>query len=62
MINNVESSRNKEFFKLNQLKQYGRRLNLEFEGVPQCEDENVTDIVMKLTKSMTLILRLVTSQ
>jgi len=58
----VEIFRNNELFKIGQLEQYGRRLNVEFKGVPKYEDENVTDIVIKLTKKLEVDVRMVTSQ
>jgi len=51
-ITDMESSRSNKFFKIDQLEQFGRRLNLEFEGIPQVKNENVTDIVVKLTKQL----------
>jgi len=44
VITDMESSRSNKFFKIDQLEQYGCRLNLEFEGIPQVKNENVTDI------------------
>ena len=41
-----------EASKRDQLEQYGRRQNLEFHGVPEKEDENPTDVVIKLCKSI----------
>jgi len=48
----VLNLKSNEFFKIDQLKQYGRRLNLEFEEVPQYINENVTNIVVQLTKKL----------
>jgi len=49
-LTDTESSRSKKFFLIDQLEQYGRRLNLKFESILQVKNENVTDIVVKLTK------------
>ena len=38
--------------KMDDLEQYNRRLNLQFEGVPQKKDENVKKIVLDLVKKL----------
>jgi len=53
-----EDTKNNEFFQMDQLEQYGRRLNLEFEVVPQYSNENVTDIVVQLTKKLNFAVRI----
>ena len=39
-----------EASKLDGIDQYSRRQNLEFEGVPVSENENVVDVVVKIGK------------
>ena len=41
-----------ESSKLDNLEMYGRRQNLEFEGIPFLKNENVNQIIMDLTKSI----------
>jgi len=53
-ISKFVETKNNEFFKIDQLEQYGRRLNLELEEVPQYSNENVTDIVVQLTKKLNI--------
>jgi len=48
----MEKTKNNEFFKIDQLEQFCRRLNLEFEGIPQQNNENVTDIVIEISKKL----------
>ena len=43
-----------EFHKIDDLEQYGRRLNLEFEGIPEQKEKNVTSFVLNITKKLTI--------
>ena len=42
----------REELKLDELDQYNRRQNLEFNGVPSCNNEDVNQIAMDLTESL----------
>ena len=44
--------KSEEFFKIGQLEQYGRRLNLKFDGIPHQANDNVTDIVIEVSKKL----------
>jgi len=46
----LEKKSNQEALKLDAVDQYSRRQNLEFQGVPVKEDEDVIDIVVKVSK------------
>ena len=46
--------KSEEFFKIGQLEQYGRRLNLKFDGIPHQANDNVTDIVIEVSKNYML--------
>jgi len=48
----MEKTKNNKFFKIDQLEQYGKWLNLEFGGIPQQNNENVTDIVIEISKKL----------
>jgi len=50
--NEMSKQSTKEAFKIDQLDQYGRRENLEFEGVPLSKDEDVGEIVVKLATQL----------
>ena len=42
---------NEKIAKLDDLDQYGRRENLEFEDIPYEENKNTTDVVIKLVET-----------
>ena len=44
--------KNNEELKVNELEQYDRRQNLIFEGVPQFQNENVTEIILSLASKL----------
>ena len=46
----IEKKVETEAIKLDGIDQYSRRQNLEFHGVPQTNNENVVDIVVKIGK------------
>ena len=56
-LTDLEKVKKEEFFKIDQLEQYGRRLNLEFDGVPNQENENVTDNVIEISKNLDVEVR-----
>ena len=56
-LTDLEKVKKEEFFKIDQLEQYGRRLNLEFDGVPNQKNENVTDIVIEISKKLDVEVR-----
>ena len=45
-----------QFEHLDNLKQYGRKENLKFEGVPLVQNEDATEIVIKLAEKLTVSL------
>ena len=45
-----------QFKHLDNLEQYGRRENLEFEGVPQVQNEDTTEVVIKIAEKPNIIL------
>jgi len=51
-IEALEKANHDEYLKIDKLEQYGQRLNLEFEGVPEKINENVTEIVVDLAKRL----------
>ena len=50
--NNLKKQRNNEELKADELEQYDRRQNLIFEGVPQFQNENVTEITLSLASKL----------
>ena len=46
----LEKQSESEAMKLDQIEQYGRRQNLEFHGIPETESEDVTNIVVDISK------------
>ena len=44
--NDLKKQRNNEELNVDELEQYDRRQNLIFEGVPQFQNENVTEIIL----------------
>ena len=51
-LDEIETNKQDEFHKIDDLEQYGRRLNLEFEGIPEQKEENVTNIVLDIAKKL----------
>ena len=51
-LDEIETNKQDDFHKIDDLEQYGRRLNLEFEGIPEQKEENVTDIVLDIAKKL----------
>ena len=43
--------------KMDKLEQYDRRQNLEFQGVPQTEKEDVTQIILDLSEKLEVSLK-----
>ena len=50
--NDLKKQRNNEELKVDELEQYDRRQNLIFEGVPQFQNENVTEIILSLASKL----------
>ena len=50
--NDLKKQRNNEELKVHELEQYDRRQNLIFEGVPQFQNENVTEIILSLASKL----------
>ena len=50
--NDLKKQRNNEELKVDELEQYNRRQNLIFEGVPQFQNENVTEIILSLASKL----------
>ena len=50
--NDLKKQRNNEELKVDELEQYDRRQNLIFEGVPQFQNENVTEIIWSLANKL----------
>ena len=46
----MKNVKKEEFFEIDLLEQYNRILNLEFDGVSNLVNENVTDIVTEISK------------
>ena len=51
-LDEIETNQQDEFHKIDDPEQYGRRLNLEFEGIPEQKEENVTKIVLDIAKKL----------
>ena len=52
ILDEIETNKQDEFHKIVDLEQYGPRLNLEFEGIPEQKEENVTNIVIDIAKNL----------
>ena len=50
----TETNKQYEFHKIDGLEQHGRRLNLEFEGIPEQKEESVTSIVLAIATKLNL--------
>ena len=50
--NDLKKQRNNEELKVDELEQYDRRQNLIFEGVPQFQNENVTEIMLTVASKL----------
>ena len=50
--NDLKKQRNNKELKVDEHEQYDRRQNLMFEGAPQFQNENVTEIVLSLTSKL----------
>jgi len=50
--NDLQKKNKKDYNNIDKLKQYDRRQNLEFHGVPRLENENVTQIVLDLVRKL----------
>ena len=53
----MKKVKKEEFFEIDLLEQYNRILNLEFDGVSNLVNENVTDIVIEISKKRMLRLK-----
>ena len=51
-LDEIETNKQDEFHKIDDLEQYGRRLNLEFDRIPEQKEENVTNIVLDIAKKL----------
>ena len=51
MLHDVQTD---QFEHLDNLEQYGRRENLEFEGVPQVQNEDTTEVVIKIAEKLNI--------
>ena len=51
MLHDVQTD---QFEHLDNLEQYGRRENLEFEGVPQVQNEDTTEVVIKIADKLNI--------
>ena len=51
-LDEIETNKQDKFHKIDDLEQYGRRLNLEFEGIPEQKEENVISIVLDIAKKL----------
>ena len=51
-LDETETNKQDEFHKIDDLEQYGRRLNLEFEGIPEQKEENVTSIILDIAEKL----------
>ena len=47
----IEATNLVEAAKIDDLEQYDRRMNLEFEGIPHEKNENINDILVKLVNN-----------
>ena len=53
----IEATNLVEAAKIDDLEQYDRRMNLEFEGIPHEKNENINDILVKLVNKMGVTLK-----
>ena len=51
-LDEIETNKQEEFHKIDDLEQYGSRLKLEFEGIPQQKKENDINIVVDIAKML----------